>query len=279
MNKKGICMEESNKRLQVFNGFIVLLVNLIFVGLTAYGIYHKNIILSIGVGIPTLFLLSGYFILNPKDAVVGLFFGSNRGDFSEAGFWWRNPFYLLNKVSIKVESFETSKSKITDKDGKPIEVAMIIAWKVGNPYNALFSVESYKIYVKEQSEAIMRQVLTAYTYKDIVEDKEQITSELKKILDENLNQYGIDITTAKLSHIAYSPEVAGDMLQKQKAIAIIEARKTLVEGATKIVTEALDTLTKESEIKMDDVEKARLISNLLVVLVGSKEASPVISVD
>lgn len=264
------------------NGFVALLWSgLLGMGLIFFGLMNDFFfIIAIFLGV---FVLKGFFVIQPKEAVIGLFFGKYIGEYKEEGFWWTNPLNSLTKVSLKVHSFETTKSKITDKEGKPVEVSVTITWKVINPYEAEFRLENYQNYMRTQSEAVIRSVLTSYTYNDIVEDKDVIGIELTKRLDKHMNPYGLDIGTSQISHIAYAREVAGDMLQKQKAKAIIEAREELVKGATSIVRTAVENLEEKDDkgkyIKFEDSEKSRLVSNLLVVLVGSKDAEPVVNLD
>ncbi len=241
-------------------------------------------ILLVVVGILDLIAVGGYVIVSPNDAWVLVFLGKYIGSVKESGFWWTNPLATKRRLSLKVRNFESGKLKVNDKDGNPIEIAAIVVWKVIETAEAVFNVESYENYVQVQSEAAVRNLAQTYPY-DAHDDAvvslrgntQEIADKMKGEVQNRLVQAGVDVVEARISHLAYAPEIASAMLRRQQANAIIAARARIVEGAVSMVEMALDTLEKGGKVKLDEERKASMVSNLLVVLVSDKDAQPIVN--
>jgi len=237
-----------------------------------------------------LFLPYGYFTLQPNEAKVLILFGKYKGTVKRDGFHWINPFKLAlprsrYTLSLRIRNFEVEKLKVNDKRGNPIEIAAVVVWRVENTAHALFDVDRYEHYVKIQSDAGLRHLANCYPY-DHGEEEEEVTlrsgidevsSVLKKELQERLAKAGVMVEETRLTHLAYSPEIAGAMLRRQQAEAIIAARRKIVHGACSMVEMALEDLQSKKVVDLDEERKAAMVSNLLVVLCGEAEATPVIN--
>lgn len=229
-------------------------------------------------------ILAGLFTLEPNRAAVLLLFGKYKGTSTREGFQWANPFYSKHKVSLRTRNFNTETIKVNDKRGNPIEIAAVVVWRVEDTAHASFAVDDYEDYVHVQSEAAVRNLATHYPYDTNVENElslrgsmDEVSATLKTELQERLNKAGVVVEEARLSHLAYAAEIAGAMLRRQQAEAIVAARKRIVEGAVGMVEMALEQLEKKHTVEMDDERKANMVSNLLVVLCGEQAASPVIN--
>lgn len=228
--------------------------------------------------------LAGLFTIDPNEGKVLQFFGRYVGTAREAGLRWANPFYSKRRVSLRVRNFESAHLKVNDREGNPIEIAAVIVWKVVDTAEALFEVDDYTNYVKVQSEAAVRNLASSYAY-DAHQEHEMslrgstadVAEHLKKEIQERLTKAGIQVVEARISHLAYAPEIAAAMLQRQQAGAIIAARQRIVEGAVGMVEMALDMLSTRSIVHLDDERKASMVSNLLVVLCGERAAQPVVN--
>lgn len=238
---------------------------------------------AIGLGL-AVFLLFGLFMVNPNEGKVLQLFGAYAGTAKVQGLRWANPFYTKKKVSLRVRNFESSRLKVNDLEGNPIEIAAVVVWKVVETAEAVFEVDDYENYVHVQSEAAVRNLATSYPYD--AHDDDQISlrgntaavaEHLKKEIQERLTKAGVDVIEARISHLAYAPEIAAAMLQRQQAGAIIAARQRIVEGAVGMVEMALDGLSQKSIVTLDEERKAAMVSNLLVVLCGDRNAQPVIN--
>jgi len=230
------------------------------------------------------FLFGGFFMVNPNEAKVLQLFGKYVGSAREAGLRWANPFYTKKKVSLRVVSFESSKLKVNDLDGNPVEIAAIAVWKVVDSAEAVFQVDDYAEYVRVQSEAALRNLATRYPYDAHDDEKTSlrgstalVAEQLQKEVEERVKAAGVQILEARISHLAYAPEIAQAMLQRQQAAAIIAARTKIVEGAVSMVEMALDRLEKAGTVRLDEERKAAMVSNLLVVLCGDRSPHPVIN--
>jgi regulator of protease activity HflC (stomatin/prohibitin superfamily) len=228
--------------------------------------------------------LSGLFIVNPGDAKALILFGSYKGTVKTPGFWFANPFLNKRKISLRIRNFETQKLKVNDNRGNPIEIATIVVWKVVETAEALFEVDDYQKYVAVQSESAVRAVAQLYPYDSHADNEEALsthTAEVSKALqvaiEERLAKAGVDVIEARISHLAYSPEIAQAMLQRQQATAIIAARFKIVEGAVGMVENALELLGKKGIVTLDEERKAQMVSNLLVVLCSERSASPIVN--
>ena len=231
-----------------------------------------------------LLLWVGLFIVNPNEAKVLQLFGKYVGTVHEQGLKWANPFYSKRKISVRVRNFETTKLKVNDKRGTPIEIAAVVVWKVVDTAEALFEVDEFEDYIHVQSEAAVRGMATNYPY-DTFDDVEisltgnigDIAKELQREIQDRLEKAGVKVLEARISHLAYAPEIAGPMLQRQQASAIIAARQKIVEGAVGMVETALDMLSRQKIVQLDEERKAAMVSNLLVVLCSDRATTPVVN--
>ena len=233
-----------------------------------------------------IFLFKGLMVVDPNYSIVLTFFGKYVGTVRENGLQFVNPFYVKLKVSLRSQSVESTKLKVNDKLGNPIEIAAVILYEVSDTYKAVFDVTNFNEYMKNQSEAAVRHLATSYPYDNIEDQHAQITLRdggekviemLEQELNERLIKAGITVTEARISHLAYAAEIAGAMLQRQQATAIVAARSKIVEGAVGMVEMALAMLSEKDIVVLDDDKKAAMVSNLMVVLCGEKAASPVLN--
>jgi len=234
-----------------------------------------------GVG---LLLLLGLRLVNPNQACVVLLFGNYRGTIRKEGLWWVNPFTSRIKVSLRIHNFDTSHLKVNDLRGNPIEIGAVVVWRVRDTAQAVFDVENYNSYVAVQSEAAIRTTAAKHPYDAAQEgqtslrgDSAEVNAELQTQLDERLSLGGIEILEVRIAHLAYAPEIAGAMLRRQQAEAIIDARTRIVDGAVGMVELALNHLEERNIVNLDDERKAAMVSNLLVVLCSESEVNPVVN--
>jgi regulator of protease activity HflC (stomatin/prohibitin superfamily) len=272
-------------------GIPVLLVLLVALGLSTWGVVEAASDNSTLLMIPYLlldllavFLMAGLFVVNPNEGKVLQFFGKYVGTAKNAGLRWANPFYTKKRVSQRVRNFESGKLKVNDNEGNPIEIAAVVVWKVVDTAEAVFEVDDYNNYVKVQSESALRNLATSYTYDAHDEHTvslrgttQVVADHLKKEIQDRLARAGVEVLEARISHLAYAPEIAHAMLQRQQAGAIIAARSRIVEGAVGMVEMALEMLSKREIVNLDDERKAAMVSNLLVVLCGDKSTQPIIN--
>ena len=234
--------------------------------------------------IATLITVPGFFMVNPNEARVLQLFGRYVGTVRQQGLRWANPFYSKRRISVRVRNFETERSKVNDTDGNPIEIASVVVWKVVDTAEASFEVDDYVDYVRVQSEAAVRNLATQYPYDTQQErqlslrgDTEEIAGQLRTEIQQRLQAAGVEVIEARITHLAYAPEIASAMLQRQQAGAIVAARGQIVEGAVGMVQAALQQLSSQGIIELDEERKATMVSNLLVVLCGDKAAQPVLN--
>jgi regulator of protease activity HflC (stomatin/prohibitin superfamily) len=231
-----------------------------------------------------VFLLVGVFVVNPNEGRVLQLFGDYAGTAKVAGLRWANPLYTKKRISLRVRNFESARLKVNDNEGNPIEIAAVVVWQVVDTAEAVFEVDDYNNYVKVQSEAALRNLTTSYPY-DAHDDAHislrghtgVVADHLKKEIQERLARAGVQVIEARISHLAYAPEIAAAMLQRQQAGAIIAARQRIVEGAVGMVEMALEMLSRRDIVALDDERKAAMVSNLLVVLCGERSTQPVIN--
>ncbi len=243
-----------------------------------------RLVASIVVGGIALFGLAGLYMVEPNQSAVLSLFGKYVGTVRDNGLRWSNPFYAKRKVSLRIRNFESGKLKVNELDGSPIEIAAVIVWKVVDSAEAVFNVDDYESFVHIQSEAALRGMATSYPY-DQHEDGQmslrshpvEISGELKRHLDERLASAGVDVLEARISHLAYAPEIAHAMLQRQQANAVVAARARIVAGACGMVEMALAELEKSGVVQLDEERKAAMVSNLLVVLCSDRGAQPVVN--
>jgi regulator of protease activity HflC (stomatin/prohibitin superfamily) len=232
------------------------------------------------------FILPGLVVVNPNESKVLTLFGKYTGTVKKDGFFWVNPFTIKRKVSLRAFNLNGQQLKVNDSIGNPIEIAAVIVWQIKDTASAVFAVENYIQYVNIQSEAAVRHLANSFPYDNLEDESanitlrggaEQVSEMLEKELNERLSRAGIEVVEARISHLAYAPEIAHSMLQVQQASAIIAARRLIVEGAVGMVEMALNKLSEKNIVELDEERKAAMVSNLLVVLCGDKAVNPVVN--
>ena len=299
------------------NGFVMLFVALLMtfgpIGIAIWaGIeeVYALVVVAIAVFIASIFVWCGFLMLEPNEARVLLFFGKYRGTFTRTGYYWVNPFLTSKKLSLRARNLDAEPIKVNDKAGNPVMIGLMLVWKLKDTYKAMFEIDSQTIagdpakngqvvganvagvmkafenFVKIQSDAALREVAGKYAYDDDSDDSKAITlrdggseinQQLEEKLDERLSMAGIEVVEARINYLAYAPEIAAVMLRRQQASAIITAREKIVEGAVSMVKMALDKLSAEKVVTLDDEKKAAMVSNLMVVLCGDDSAQPVVN--
>ena len=272
-------------------GLPVLLALIVVSGLSIWGVVEGArdgsgvlIIGSVLVLVVALFLMAGLFVVNPNEGRVLQLFGDYRGTAKVPGWRWANPFLTKKRISLRVRNFESSRLKVNDIEGNPIEIASVVVWQVVDTAEAVFEVDDYNNYVKVQSEAALRNLTTSYPY-DAHDDAQMslrghtmaVADHLKKEIQDRLARAGVQVIEARISHLAYAPEIAASMLQRQQAGAIIAARTRIVEGAVGMVEMALEMLSRREIVELDNERKAAMVSNLLVVLCGERSTQPIVN--
>ena len=239
---------------------------------------------GIAIIVLSILLLLGLFVVNPNEGRVLQLFGKYVGTAKEPGLQWANPLYTKKRVSLRVRNFESGRLKVNDLDGNPIEIAAVVVWRVVDTAEAIFEVDDYQNYVHVQTEAALRNMATSYPY-DAHDDAvlslrghtAAIADHLRKEIQDRLAKAGVDVIEARISHLAYAPEIAAAMLQRQQAGAIIAARQRIVDGAVGMVEMALDSLARKNVVELDEERKAAMVSNLLVVLCSERSTQPVVN--
>lgn len=297
---------------KVVNGFVMLFVNLLLTILSiaaiVYGVLDNMWLLIAGIILLVLTFIFwfGFLMLEPNEARVLTWFGKYSGTFTDTGFFWINPFYASKKLSLRARNLDAAPIKVNDKTGNPVMIGMMLVWKLKDTYKAIFEIDSQTIatnaneigssvkglmnalenFVKVQSDAALRQVAGLYAYDEedtnakeptLRSSAEEINQVLETKLNERLALAGIEVVEARINYLAYAPEIAAVMLRRQQASAIITAREKIVEGAVSMVKMALDKLSSEEIVELDDDKKAAMVSNLLVVLCGDDSAQPVVN--
>lgn len=234
-----------------------------------------------------IFVAVGYLVVNPNDSTVLVLFGTYKGTVKQNGFYWANPFLSKRKVTLRARNLNGQKLKVNDKTGNPIEIAAVVVWQVSDTYRAAFEVDDYEEYVVVQSEAAVRHLAGSYPYDTMNDDHEetltlragaeQVTEMLVQELTARFDRAGIHVIEARISHLAYAPEIAEAMLRRQQASAVVAARTLIVEGAVSMVEMALQRIEREDVVELDEERKAAMVSNLLVVLCSDHSATPVIN--
>ena len=295
------------------NGFVMLLVDLLMWGGVAYlGYYLSTPEANLALGITALVILAivatitiaGFMMLEPNESRVLVFFGNYRGTFYETGFWWINPFMAAKQLSLRARNLNVDPIKVNDKAGNPIMIGLVVVWKIKNDgaYNAVFEIDApteigantsntrmnvLENFVAVQSDSALRQVAGMYAYDENTNSEQggvtlrsggdEINDKLTDELNERLSIAGIEVVEARLNYLAYAPEIAAAMLRRQQADAIISAREKIVEGAVSMVKIALERLSTEEVVELDEERKAAMVSNLLVVLCADEAAQPVVN--
>ncbi|WP_204346461.1 SPFH domain-containing protein [Psychroserpens algicola] len=270
------------------NGYLMLLVFLIlFFGSIAVMIMMKNPIFILGI-IIAIFIAPGFIMVQPNGSRVLLLFGKYIGTVKKNGFYWVNPFYTKKKISLRARNFDSERLKVNDKLGNPIMISTILVWRVQNTYKAAFDVDVYENFVRVQTDAAVRKLASMYPYDNFADEGvdeditlrssvNEVSNALEKEIDERLSIAGIEVLEARIGYLAYAQEIANAMLKRQQATAIVAARHKIVEGAVSMVEMALDELGKKQIVDLDEERKAAMVSNLMVILCGDKDASPVLN--
>jgi regulator of protease activity HflC (stomatin/prohibitin superfamily) len=243
-------------------------------------------VMVIPLAIGAILVLPGFYIVNPNMSRVMVFFGDYRGTVRKTGFWWIHPFTSKHKLSLRAHNVGSEKIKVNDAVGNPIEIGAVVVWRIQDTAQAIFDVEDYTEYVDIQIETAVRRLAGKHPYDEddsegehvsLRGDQDQVTAELQTALAERVARAGIEVLEARISHLAYAPEIASAMLQRQQAQAIISARRQIVTGAVGMVQDALEQLSAGDIVELDDERRATLVGNLLVVLCGQENAKPVLN--
>ena len=274
------------KELHSQSGYLLLIAGLLLMIVPPITIGSYIPVLAIILAVAGFILITGLTVINPNEAAVATFFGDYIGTIKENGLRWVNPLFRRKKISLRARNLNGQKLKVNDKMGNPIEIAAVVVWRVSDTAKALFEVDDYHKFVDIQSEAAVRHLASSYAYDNIEDEQATITLRdgsgkinemLEKELNERIVQAGVEVVEARISHLSYAPEIAGAMLQRQQATAVVSARKQIVEGAVGMVEMALARLSEKEIVHLDEERKAAMVSNLLVVLCGEKSVSPVVN--
>ncbi|GAA0640071.1 SPFH domain-containing protein [Sphingomonas ursincola] len=286
----GAMVASTESAASTFNGYVFLLLMLVSMLLPVLGVgmaKSGNMLGLVLAGLSALaflFIISGFYMLNPNEAAAIQLFGSYKGTDRNTGLRWRWPWLSRKKISVRVHNVTSEKVKVNDLRGNPVEIATNVVWRVSDTAKALFDVENYQEFVDIQIESAVRVIGARYPYDDFNADEvtlrgdaEEVSHELEKQLQERVGTAGVQIDECRLTHLAYAPEIAQSMLRRQQAEAVIAARSRLVEGAVTMVEHALAMLSEKNVVHLDDERKAAMVSNLMVVLCGERDTQPVVN--
>lgn len=268
------------------SGYVALLITFLIISGAIAGFAYAIIWLGILCTLLFVLLTIGFTVVNPNESCVMVLFGAYRGTIRENGFFWVNPFYVKRKISLRARNFDSEPIKVNDKVGNPIKIGFVLVWRVSETFKAAFEVDDYQHFVLVQSDAALRKLAGLYPY-DNFEDHEaeialrsggqEINDELENEIKERLLIAGIEVIEARINYIAYAEEIANAMLRRQQASAVVSARFKIVEGAVSMVQMALEQLSDKNIVELDEEKKAAMVSNLMVVLCGDKDATPVVN--
>ncbi len=279
---------EIEKIIKPANGYLMLLIVL----LLFFGGITMSIIQETPFYIPVIIIgfvsFFGFILVNPNTSKVVLLFGKYIGTIKQNGLYWANPFYTKKKISLRASNFDSERLKVNDKLGNPVMISTILVWRVTNTYKAAFDVDNYENFVRVQTDAAVRKLASMYPYDNFADEGtteditlrssvNEVSEALEKELEERLSIAGIEVLEARIGYLAYAQEIASAMLKRQQATAIVAARHKIVEGAVSMVEMALEELGKKQVVELDEERKAAMVSNLMVILCGDKEASPVLN--
>lgn len=276
----------NEKIIKPISGYLMLLVLLLIIAIGVYAaVSMENPVIAVICGLLAFFMMSGFFLINPNNSRVLTLFGEYKGSVKENGLFWVNPFMSKRVISLRASNFESDRMKVNDKRGNPIEISVILVWRVADTFKAAFDVDDYAKFVKVQTDAAVRKLAHLYPY-DNLDDTQELTlrsgteainHSLEEEIRERLLISGIEVLESRIGYLAYAPEIAGAMLKRQQAEAVVAARYKIVEGAVGMVEKALEELSQRSILDLDDEKKAAMVSNLMVVLCGDRDAHPVIN--
>jgi regulator of protease activity HflC (stomatin/prohibitin superfamily) len=268
------------------SGYLAVLVAILLLGGAIAGFYYQIIWLGFLLTLLFVFTVIGLTIVYPNGSCVMVLFGAYKGTIRENGFFWVNPFFIKRRLSLRARNFDSEPIKVNDKIGNPIKIGFVLVWRVSETYKAAFEVDDYQHFVLVQSDAALRKLAGLYPY-DNLEDHEavmtlrsggeEVNDELEREIRERLVIAGIEVIEARINYIAYAEEIANAMLRRQQATAVVAARFKIVEGAVSMVQMALEQLSDKNIVELDEDKKAAMVSNLMVVLCGDKDATPVVN--
>ncbi len=275
----------NEKSFSPMSGYPILFLELLLIAGTIY-LLTLDMIWALAFILPIILILPGFFVVYPNGSTVLTLFGDYKGTVKKNGFFWANPFFAKKKISLRARNFDSERVKVNDKVGNPILISVILVWRVRDTYKAAFEVDNYEHFVTVQTDAAVRKLAGLYPYDNFDDEEAEITlrsgvhdvnEAMEKELDERLAIAGIEVLEARIGYLAYAPEIAQAMLRRQQATAIVAARYKIVEGAVGMVEAALEQLSHKEIIQLDEEKKATMVSNLMVVLCGDRDASPVIN--
>jgi regulator of protease activity HflC (stomatin/prohibitin superfamily) len=268
------------------SGYLALLISILLLCGAVAGYYFMITWPAVILTLLFIFTVIGFTVVDPNGSCVMVLFGAYRGTVRENGFFWVNPFYIKRHVSLRARNFNSEPIKVNDKIGNPIKIGLVLVWRVSETFKAVFDVDDYQHFVLVQSDAALRKLAGLYPY-DNFEDHdavialrsggEEVNSELEREIRERLQIAGIEVIEARINYIAYAEEIANAMLRRQQASAVVSARFKIVEGAVSMVEMALEQLSVKKIVELDEEKKAAMVSNLMVVLCGDKDATPVVN--
>jgi regulator of protease activity HflC (stomatin/prohibitin superfamily) len=268
------------------SGYLALLIAILFLGGAIVAFIFSIIWLGVTLSILFMFTIMGFKVVNPNSSCVMVLFGAYKGTIRENGFFWVNPFYITRHLSLRARNFNGEPIKVNDKIGNPIKIGLVLVWRVSDTFKAVFDVDDFQHFVLVQSDAALRKLAGLYPY-DNFEDHdavialrsggEEVNNELEKEIRERLQICGIEVIEARINYIAYAEEIANAMLRRQQATAVVAARFKIVEGAVSMVEMALEQLSTKNIVTLDEEKKAAMVSNLMVVLCGDKDATPIVN--
>ena len=279
---------DAEKIIKPANGYLMLVIVLgLFFGSIYIAFQQENPVYLIITALSFIGLF-GFILVNPNTSKVVLLFGKYVGTIKQNGLYWANPFYTKKKISLRASNFDSERLKVNDKLGNPVMISTILVWRVTNTYKAAFDVDNYENFVRVQTDAAVRKLASMYPYDNFADEGHdeditlrssvnEVSEALEKELEERLAIAGIEVLEARIGYLAYAQEIASAMLKRQQATAIVAARHKIVQGAVEMVEMALDELNKKDIVALDEERKAAMVSNLLVILCGDKEASPVVN--
>lgn len=277
---------KEEKSFKPINGYLMLAILLVLIAGLAYGVFKLENYWFFLLGIPIFLILPGFMVVNPNQSKVLILFGAYKGSVKDNGFFWANPFFTKRSISLRARNFDSERVKVNDKLGNPVLISVILVWKVLDTFKAAFDVDDYEHFVKVQSDAAVRELAASYPYDTFDDDEKEVSlrsdftvinAGLERTLDERLSIAGIEVMEARIGYLAYAPEIASSMLRRQQATAIVAARFKIVEGAVSMVEQALEQLSEKGIIDLDEEKKAAMVSNLMVVLCGDRDATPIVN--
>lgn len=277
---------ENEKIIKGSNGYVMVMIVFLILGLSIYGLAVYQAIWLIGGIVLSIFLAIGFLVVNPNESSVLILFGKYVGTVKKYGFYWVNPFYIKKKISLRARNLDSDPVKVNDKVGNPVMIGVVMVWRVDNTYKSAFEVDNFQHFVDIQTEAAVRKLAGHYPYDHFNDSEAEVTlrdsnEEVNKMLEQEISERlsiaGIHVYEARINYLAYAQEIAGAMLKRQQASAIVAARRKIVDGAVGMVEMALEELSKKDIVHLDEDKKATMVSNLMVVLCSEKDTTPVVN--